>query len=68
MGRELSIALRSRVTWVVAAVAALLVGHGFILAIDSFSASSRSALASALQSREMDPLAGIVRPTLGGWT
>src|SRR4051812_6348041 len=66
MGREISIALRSRVTWVVAAVAALLVGHGFILAIDLFSASSRSALASALQSRQMDPLAGIVRPTLGG--
>src|SRR5450432_2964969 len=66
MRRELAIAFRSRLTWVVAALSALLVGHGFILAVDLFSASSRSALASALQSREMDPLAGIVRPTLGG--
>jgi len=64
--RELAIALRAPVTWLVAAVAALLVGHGFVLACDLFSASSRSALASTLQSREMDPLPGIVRPTLGG--
>jgi ABC-type transport system involved in multi-copper enzyme maturation permease subunit len=66
MRRELAIALRSRLTWIVAVLSALLTGHGFILAIDLFSASSRSALASALQAREMDPLAGIVRPTLGG--
>lgn len=66
MQRELAIALRSRVTWLVAALAALLIGHGFVLAIDLYSASSRSALASVLQTREMDPLAGIVRPTLGG--
>jgi ABC-type transport system involved in multi-copper enzyme maturation permease subunit len=66
MRRELAIVFRARVTWIVAALAALLVGHGFILAVDLFSASSRSALASTLQSREMDPLAGIVRPTLGG--
>jgi hypothetical protein len=64
--RELEIAFRARVTWVVSAVAALLVGHGFVLAVDLFSASSRSALAGSLQAREMDPLAGIVRPTLGG--
>jgi ABC-type transport system involved in multi-copper enzyme maturation permease subunit len=64
--RELAIALRARVTWLVAAVAALLVGHGFMLAIDLYSASSRSALASLLQAREMDPLLGVVRPTLGG--
>jgi hypothetical protein len=64
--RELAIALRARVTWVIAALSALLVGHGFMLAVDLFSASSRSALASRLQAREMDPLAGIVRPTLGG--
>jgi ABC-type transport system involved in multi-copper enzyme maturation permease subunit len=64
--RELGIALRARITWLVAAVAALLVGHGFVLSNDLFSASSRSALASALQAREMDPLSGIVRPTLGG--
>jgi hypothetical protein len=64
--RELAIALRGRITWLVAALSALLVGHGFVLALDLYSASSRSALSSALQSREMDPLAGIVRPTLGG--
>jgi hypothetical protein len=64
--RELAIALRARVTWVVAALSALLVGHGFMLAVDLFSASSRSALGARLQAREMDPLAGIVRPTLGG--
>jgi hypothetical protein len=64
--RELIIALRARITWLVAGVSALLVGHGFVLAVDLYSASSRSALASALQVREMDPLAGIVRPTLGG--
>ena len=66
MQRELAIALRGRITWLVAALAALLVGHGFVLALDLYSASSRSALASTLQSREMDPLTGIVRPTLGG--
>src|SRR5882724_5946230 len=66
MRRELTIALRARVTWVVAALSALLIGHGFVLACDLYSASSRSALLSQLQVREMDPLAGIVRPTLGG--
>jgi hypothetical protein len=66
MRRELAIALRARLVWVIAALSALLVGHGFMLAVDLFSASSRSALAAALQTREMDPLAGIVRPTLGG--
>jgi len=66
MGRELGIALRTWVTWLVAAVAALLVGHGFVLGLDLFTASSRSALSSVLQAKEMDPLAGIVRPTLGG--
>jgi len=64
--RELAIALRARITWVACAVSSLLVGHGFILAVDLFSASSRSALTSKLQAREMDPLAGVVRPTLGG--
>ncbi|HKO94724.1 MAG TPA: hypothetical protein VJU61_26395 [Polyangiaceae bacterium] len=66
MRRELEIALRARSTWLVAAVGALLVGHGFVLALDLYSASSRSALASVLQMEQMDPLAGIVRPTLGG--
>lgn len=66
MPRELGIALRAGITWLVAALSALLIGHGFVLAVDLYSASSRSALASTLQMREMDPLAGIVRPTLGG--
>ena len=66
MLRELAIVFRARVTWLVAAISALLVGHGFILAIDLYSASSRSALSSLLQTREMDPLAGVLRPTLGG--
>jgi hypothetical protein len=64
--RELEIALRARPTWLVAAVGALLIGHGFVLALDLYSASSRSALSSVLQMEQMDPLAGIVRPTLGG--
>jgi len=64
--REFEIALRARATWLVASVGALLVGHGFMLALDLYSASSRSALSSVLQMEQMDPLAGIVRPTLGG--
>jgi hypothetical protein len=66
MRRELALALRAPVTWAVAALSAFLIGHGFVLAVDLYSASSRSALLSQLQMREMDPLAGIVRPTLGG--
>ena len=66
MRRDLGIAVRARLTWAIAAASALLVGHGFILAVDVYSASSRSALASTLEGREMDPLAGIVRPMLGG--
>ena len=46
LARELAIVLRARVTWVAAALAALLVGHGFVLAVDLFSAGSRSALRS----------------------
>jgi ABC-type transport system involved in multi-copper enzyme maturation permease subunit len=65
MRRELAIAFRARATWIVLAVTALLVGHGFVLAIDVFSTASRSALAAALQAKEMDPLVGVVRPTLG---
>lgn len=64
--RELAIVLGARITWLSAAAAALLVGHGFVLAIDLFTAGSRSALSNALMSREFDPLLGIVRPTLGG--
>src|SRR5262249_155707 len=36
------------------------------LAIDIYSASSRSAQGNLLAASEMDPLLGIVRPTLGG--
>lgn len=64
--RELALVLRARVTWFSGAAAALLVGHGFVLAIDLFTAGSRSVAASALMSREFDPLLGVVRPTLGG--
>ena len=66
MRRELDLVFRARWTWFLAAAAALLVGHGFVLAVDIFSAASRSAAASALQAQQMDPLAAIVRPTLGG--
>ena len=66
LARELGIALGARVTWGATAIAALVVGHGFVLATDLYSASSRSALANVLMQREMDPLAGVVRPTLGG--
>lgn len=64
--RELGVALGARLTWLVAAAGALVVGHSFVLAVDIFSAASRSALSSTLQAREMDPLLGVVRPTLGG--
>jgi len=64
--RELGIVLGARVTWLVLAASALLVGHSFVLAIDLFSAASRSAAAFVLMAREMDPLAGVVRPMLGG--
>jgi hypothetical protein len=47
-------------------ISALLVGHGFVLALDLFSAASESALRHAIMRREMDPLAGVLRPTLGG--
>ena len=66
LARELPIVLRARLTWVSAALSALLVGHGFVLAIDLYAAGSRSALANRLMAREFDPLLGIVRPTLGG--
>ncbi|HEX7604099.1 MAG TPA: hypothetical protein VF316_20920 [Polyangiaceae bacterium] len=65
MPRELALALNAKVTWLVLAVSALLVGHGFVLAVDIFSAESRSALSNLLMTRESDPLAGVVRPTLG---
>jgi hypothetical protein len=64
--RELAIVLRARVTWLSATAAVALVGHGFVLSVDIYTAGSRSALANALMAREFDPLLGIVRPTLGG--
>jgi hypothetical protein len=66
LARELAIVLRARVTWLQAALAALLVGHGFVLAIDLYSAGSRAVATQRLMAREFDPLLGIVRPTLGG--
>ena len=64
--RELALVLGARVTWLVAALSALLVGHGFVLALDIYSATSRSAAGQIVTQRGLDPLAGIVRPTLGG--
>ncbi len=66
LARELPIVLRAPLTWLQAALSALLVGHGFVLALDVYTSGSRSALASHLMRREFDPLLGIVRPTLGG--
>ena len=66
LSRELAIVLRARVTWLQATLAAFLVGHGFVLAVDLYTAGSRSALTQRLMAREFDPLLGIVRPTLGG--
>jgi hypothetical protein len=66
IGRELAIVFRARLTWISAALSALLVGHGFVLALDLYSAGSRSAEASVLIRQHFDPLLGIVRPTLGG--
>jgi len=64
--RELRIVFGARVTWFALAAATLLVGHSFVLAVDLYSAASRSALGFGLMRREMDPLSGIVRPLLGG--
>jgi len=64
--RELALVLRARVTWMQAALASLLVGHGFVLAIDLYTAGARSAAVGTLMAREFDPLLGIIRPTLGG--
>jgi hypothetical protein len=66
MRRELAIVLRARITWLAAALTAVLVGHGFVLAVDIYSSGSRSVAANALLAEQFDPLAGIVRPTLGG--
>src|SRR5207244_5790683 len=66
LARELAIVLRARITWAQAALSALLVGHGFVLAVDLYSAGSRSVAGARLMAREFDPLLGVVRPTLGG--
>src|SRR5262249_3662194 len=50
--RELALVLRARVTWLQAALAALLVGHGFVLAVDLYTAGSRSAATGTLMARE----------------
>jgi ABC-type transport system involved in multi-copper enzyme maturation permease subunit len=64
--RELAIVLRARITWLIAALAALLCGHSFVLAVDLYTAGSRSVQAGTLMAREFDPLLGIIRPLLGG--
>src|SRR5207249_443939 len=47
-------------------VLVVLRGHGFVLAVDLYSAGSRSVAGARLMAREFDPLLGVVRPTLGG--
>jgi len=64
--RELALVLRARVTWLQAALSSVLIGHGFVLAVDLYTAGSQSAATGTLMAREFDPLLGIVRPTLGG--
>src|SRR2546427_12660599 len=64
--RELAIVLRARLTWLQAALSALLVGHGFVLAVDLYSAGARSVAGARLMAREFDPLLGVVRPAPGG--
>ena len=66
--RDLATVLGARVTWIAASAAALLIGHGFVLALDLYSAASRSVEAHTLLASEFDPLLGILRPTLGGLT
>jgi hypothetical protein len=66
IARELAIVFRAKSTWVSASLSALLIGHGFVLAIDLYTAGSRSAETSRLLEERFDPLLGIVRPTLGG--
>jgi len=63
--REQRIAFGARATWFVLATSVLLASHSFVLAIDLYSAESRSALGYNLMRREMDPLLGVVRPMLG---
>jgi ABC-type transport system involved in multi-copper enzyme maturation permease subunit len=64
--RELAVVYGARVTWIVAAISALLIGHGFVLALDLYASASRAAIGHQLLQHALDPLAGIVRPTLGG--
>lgn len=66
LGRELAVMLRSWLTWLAALVAALLIGHSFVLATDLYVSGSRSVASNVLMAREFDPLLGVVRPTLGG--
>ncbi len=66
--RDLAAVLGARATWVAASAGALLIGHGFVLAVDLYSAASRSVQAHTLLASEFDPLLGIFRPTLGGLT
>jgi hypothetical protein len=64
--RELALVFGARVTWVVAAISAALIGHGFVLALDIYSSASRAAQGHQLLQQVVDPLSGLVRPTLGG--
>lgn len=64
--RELAVAFGSPALWLTAAIAGLIVGHSFVLALDLYTAASRSVVEGALMAREFDPLLGVARPTFGG--
>lgn len=65
MRRELAIAFGAGLTWWIAALAAFVVGHSFVLAVDLYAAASRS-VGVGMMARGLEPLLGIIRPTLGG--
>jgi hypothetical protein len=66
MRRELAIVLAAPVTWAIAAAIAFIAGHSFVLGLDIFSGASQPAADGTLMNRGLEPLAGIVAPTLGG--
>lgn len=68
MRRELALVLGARVTWLVLALCAAVVGHSFGLAVDLFGHASASVAAGSMAAREFEPLLAVLRPTVGGWS
>lgn len=68
MRRELAISLGAPLTWWVAALTSFVVGHSFVLAVDLFAAASRSVAGVGTMTRGLDPLLGVVAPTVGAVT